>query len=228
MPVKTSYLFLLWCFSLTLPAQDAGLVTVKERVLATLFIPPPDVSATEEYANAQRKDGTWPDIDYADVSKTGFQHRQHLDRLLTMSLAYRHPTSGLRDNVELLTNIKNGLSHWAANDYFCENWWYNQIFTPRVLAQITLLLDGKLSDELLASLAPIIGRAHLDATGARPGGDRMKIGGTLALATLRKGDATEFRRVMDSFGEQVAFATGDRGIQADYSFHHRVDRVNNT
>ncbi|MEO0731288.1 MAG: polysaccharide lyase family 8 super-sandwich domain-containing protein [Bacteroidota bacterium] len=228
MPVKPGFFLLFLCYTYFLPAQDAGLATVKERVFSQLFAAPPDVPAAREYHRSQREDGTWTDIDYTDLSRTGFQHRLHLDRLLIMTLAYRHLESSLAGDKALLAGVTAGLRHWAAKDYIGENWWHNQIFTPRVLAQIALLLEEELPAALLTNLEPIIGRAHLDATGARPGGDRMKVGGTLALATLRKGNAAAFRRVMDSFGEQVKFTTGVRGIQADYSFHHRIDRVNNT
>jgi chondroitin AC lyase len=42
------------------------------------------------------------------------------------------------------------------------------------------------------------------------------------------GDEKQFAEVMKVIEGEIKFATGQRGMQHDYSFHHREDRVNNT
>jgi chondroitin AC lyase len=81
---------------------------------------------------------------------------------------------------------------------------------------------------LAGKAVPIIGRAHLDASGARESGDRIKIAGILAKKLLVIDDEPGFKAVMEVINDEIKFNTGDRGMQHDFSFHHRVDRVNNT
>ena len=35
-------------------------------------------------------DGPWPDIKYADLSRTGFEHANHLRRALSISVTYQY------------------------------------------------------------------------------------------------------------------------------------------
>jgi chondroitin AC lyase len=142
------------------------------------------------------------------------------------------------------------LKNWVENDYICENWWYNQIGTPDNLVTLMLLTGDELSSELVQKAQPIIGRAHIDAPGARPGGDRIKIAGIQAKNLLFMGDKETFNKVIRVIESEIKFSEwvgaiygygfrfipsgfanrdmGGRGIQYDYSFHHRVDGVNNT
>ena len=89
-----------------------------------------------------------------------------------------------------------------------------------------------MGDELPADMVekgqPIIGRAHMDASGARPSGDRIVIAGILAKNLLFKGDRDPFGEIIKLIEGEVKFSTGSRGMQHDFSFHHREDRVNNT
>ena len=59
-------------------------------------------------------------------------------------------------------------------------------------------------------------------------GDRIVIAGILAKNLLFKGDREQFGEIIKLIEGEVKFSTGSRGMQRDYSFHHRVDRVNNT
>ncbi|MEM7571686.1 MAG: polysaccharide lyase family 8 super-sandwich domain-containing protein [Bacteroidota bacterium] len=209
-------------------AQSAALEQVFERVRSSIRTADYSVASVREFAAQQSVDGTWPDINYEDVSRTGFQHQKHLERIFSMSLAIADPESASQNDPDLIQAVQAALQHWAEQDYRCENWWFNQVFTPRTLVNSLILIGDQLPEELVAALVPIIGVANLEASGARQGADRMKIGNTLARASLLQGDEALFAETMQVLNEEVRFATGVRGIQADYSFHHRIDRVNNT
>jgi chondroitin AC lyase len=103
----------------------------------------------------------------------------------------------------------------------------NQIGTPDALVSLLFIMDNDLTEEQIAKTLPVVGRANLDASGARPSGDRIKIAGILAKAALFKRDEILFNEVIKVIESEIKFSTG-RGMQYDYSFHHRVDRVNNT
>ena len=180
------------------------------------------------YAEVLLPDGTWPDINYRDTSRTGFQHAQHLDRLLGIAEALSDSSSTEFQSPRLAAALRLGLSHWLDEDYVCENWWYNEVFTPDRLVKISLLAEPWLAATTVRSVLPIIERGNLDSPGARPGGDRIKFASTEALRQLLGDNEAGFARAMRVINDELDFATGERGMQRDFSFHHRADRVNNT
>ncbi|WP_339680370.1 polysaccharide lyase family 8 super-sandwich domain-containing protein [Cyclobacterium marinum] len=221
------FFFLSTGITVALPAStDFDLV--KERVVKEYLTSEVDKEEIQQLLTSQNPDGTWPGINYQDVSRTGFEHYFHTGNMVTLAKAYQHPNSTFRGSPKVKQAISNALDHWVQNDYFCDNWWYNQIGIPNNLVAVMLLLGDELPEELVQATQPIIGRAHLNASGARPSGDRIKIAGILAKNLLFLGEKEKFETVLKVIEGEIKFSTGSRGLQRDFSFHHRVDRVNNT
>ena len=202
------------------------------EILRQLFVkeqmnPKVDVPEIRQLMTSISEDGTWPDINYQDVSKTGFQHGRHLDNMVKLGRAFKNEDSELRGDNQLKKVIDSSLNYWIANDFICENWWWNQIGTPGSLVSLLLIMDRDLTKEQISKTLLMAGRANLNATGARPSGDRIKIAGILAKTLLFRRDEVQFKEVIKVIEGEIKFATG-RGMQYDYSFHHREDRVNNT
>ena len=215
------------------PNHEA-LKPIRNRVINKLLKSKVDDDHTSLVFDQLNDDGSWPGIDYEDVSRTGFEHSRHLFNMLVMGRSFRQKNSSYYQNEALKSAILNALNFWLTYDFICENWWWNQIGTPRALTDLALLMDENLEDSLKVKMAPIIGRAHLNAWGARPGGDRIKIAGILGKAALYYRDSAILRKVIRTMNEEIHFAyeraTPDdkRGLQTDYSFHHRKDRVTST
>ncbi len=201
---------------------------LRKKVIAELMAPAVDESRVRELMVTLRPDGTWPGIDYADVSNTGFQHAEHLGNLVELSRAYKKKGTKLQGDKKLKQVLYSALGYWLANDFICQNWWHNQIGTPTALVSVLLIMDTDLTKEQIEKTLPMVGRAHLNASGARPSGDRIKIAGILAKTLLFKRDETQFGEVIRIIEGEIRFNTGQRGMQHDFSFHHREDRVNNT
>lgn len=201
---------------------------LRKKVIEELMAPAVDESHVRDLMATLRPDGTWPGIDYVDVSNTGFQHAVHLRNLVDLSRAYKKKGSKFKGNAGLKKVIYQGLNYWLANDFICQNWWHNQIGTPTALVSVLLMMDSDLTKEQIDKTLPMVGRAHLTASGARPSGDRIKIAGILAKTLLFKRDETQFGEVIRVIEGEIKFNTGQRGMQHDFSFHHREDRVNNT
>tara|TARA_R110001592_G_scaffold363394_1_gene687384 strand:- start:11271 stop:13469 length:2199 start_codon:yes stop_codon:yes gene_type:complete len=217
---------LLSAFAIPVLATDFELV--KEKVVAEYLLAEVDDEAIADLLATQKPDGTWPGINYQDVSRTGFEHYYHTGNMVSLAKAYRHPESNFKDNQKVKQAITIGLDHWVQKDYFCDNWWYNQIGTPSNLVAVMLLVGEEMPEKLVEAAQPMIGRAHLNASGARPSGDRIKIAGILAKNLLFLGEKENFEAVLEVIEGEIKFTTGSRGLQRDFSFHHRVDRVNNT
>ena len=210
-------------------AANPDIETIRRRIIAVLTDVRADDARTEKLVASLRKDGTWPDIDYDNVTRTAFQHANHLSNMLQMSRTYKNKRSRLKGNRELKTAIYRALDFWLVHDFICENWWYNEIGTPDVITAILLIMDRELTSAQIEKASAITARSHINAWGARQSGDRIKIAGIQAKNALFKRDAATFEMLLKVIEEEIRFVPPDqRGMQCDYSFHHRDDHVNNT
>lgn len=205
----------------------SDLETIRQKVIAEMMSQRVNDNRINTLMTSINKNGTWPGINYVDVSRTGFQHGEHLRNLVDLSRAYKKAGSKFKGDKMLKSVFNSALDYWLANDFICDNWWWNQIGTPDQLVKVLLIMDSDLSKEQIFKLLPIVGRANLSATGARPSGDRIKIAGILAKTLLFSRDENQFSEVVKVIAGEIKFSTG-RGMQYDYSFHHREDRVTST
>lgn len=221
-------LYILVGISIPLRAQQpTDLQIIRQRIVDKLLEHSVNDESIATILDQLEEEGTWPDIDYVDTTRTGFQHGQHLSRMVALSRAFSQSTSEYYQSPKVRDALFSSLDYWLAHDFICENWWWNQIGTPAQMASVLLLMQDQLSDEQLRGVVNIIDRSHLEASGARPSGDRIKMAGILAKKLLAQGDKVGFDEVIRVIEGEIKFSEG-RGMQVDYSFHHRVDRVNNT
>ncbi len=212
-----------------LDAQSSDIKLIKERVVTELLTTQVDDGHVPSILNRISEDGSFSNINYTDLSRTaGFPHRHHTSDLAYLAKAYQQSTSAYFQDQAIKQVIIKGLEYWVKHDFFGDNWHNNQISTPTNLVNLMLLIGDELPKELVAGAQPMIGRAHMNASGARPSGDRIVIAGILAKNLLFIGDYKQFDEIIDIIEGEIKFSTGKRGMQRDYSFHHRVDRVNNT
>ncbi len=203
--------------------------TIRGRIVATLMEPPVNDVRVKDMVATLRKDGTWPGIDYENVSREAFEHSQHLSNMVQMSRAYKKKNSALKGKKELKNAIYLALDYWLANDFICENWWNNEIGTPDAITSVLLIMDKDLTQAQIDKASAITARSHINAPGARQSGDRIKIAGIQAKNALFKRDVATFEMLMKVIESEIRFVPVDqRGMQYDYSFHHRDDHVNNT
>ncbi|SMO73313.1 polysaccharide lyase family 8 super-sandwich domain-containing protein [Fodinibius sediminis] len=221
-------------------AAESGSDTVSDlELLRNRFVKEllePDVNSDHirELLETVEPAGFWPDINYEDTSRTAFEHSRHLSNMLALGRAYRKKESPYYKEPEVKKAVHSTLDFWLKHDFICENWWWNQIGTPERIGDLLLIMDDELTAEQQAKAAPIVGRANLDAWGARPGGDLIKIAGILGKYGIFAGDRNILEQAITAIAGEIEFAVerGDstdmRGLQTDYSFHHRHDRVTST
>jgi len=170
--------------------------------------------------------------------------------MILLARSYKNKNSKYHKNKKVKDTIELALKNWVDNDYFCDNWWHNQIGTTNGLVTLMLIIGDELPKELVEKAQPIIGRANINAPGARPGGDRIKITGIEAKNMLFLGNDKKFEELIKIIESEIKFiewigikygysfrtvkggfqnrTAAGRGIQYDNSFHHRTDGVNNT
>jgi len=251
--LKTIYLIFIFTISTSFAIDapgDSDFEKIKKRVVADVIKGSVDDDRVKFLLETLQSNGGWTDINYEDVSRTGFQHKYHTGNMITLARAYKIKSSKYYKKSKVKKAVESALKNWVDNDYKSDNWWYNQFGTPNNLITLMLLIGDKLPKDLVDKAQPIIGRANIDAPGARPGGDRIEIAGMQAKNMLFINDEIMFNkliRVIENEIKQVEWVgakygytywyiptgfsnrkAGGRGIQYDNSFHHRIDGVNNT
>lgn len=210
-------------------AQDDDFLIVKERVVSELIKTVPEDDYIASILERMNEDGSFKDINYADLSRVaGFPHRRHTYDLVYLATAFQSKGSSHYKSPKIKERITTSLKYWTDNDFFGDNWHNNQISTPTNLVNLMLVFGEMLPKDLIDQAQPIIARANMNASGARPSGDRIVIAGILAKNLLFIGDRVEFKNIIELIEGEVKFSHGKRGMQHDFSFHHREDRVNNT
>lgn len=207
--------------------KDADIEKLRKRFAMQLLSASVSDSRIKTLLETLQPDGSWPGIDYVDTTRTAFQHERHLSNMLALSIAYQKKGSPYKGNKQVSKAVHQALAFWLENDFICENWWWNQIGTPNTMVSLLLILDRDLSPEESERMLKIAERGNINAWGARPSGDRIKIAGLQAKAALFKRDVQEVAMLMKVIEGEIKFST-ERGMQHDFSFHHRTDWVNNT
>ena len=208
---------------------SSGMSLIKSRVIIELMKGTVNDAQVRQIISTYSPEGHFTDIDYSDLSTTaGFPHQKHLSNLFSLAKAYQTSSSAFYHDAGILKTIEGAVAYWVAKDYVGDNWHDNQITTPTWLVNMLLIMGKDLNRELAMKTQKMIGRASLDASGARPSGDRIVIAGILAKNLLFLDSLDAFEKVIKVIEGEIKFSTGERGMQQDYSFHHRVDRVNNT
>lgn len=226
--------------------KESDLELIRKEITRQYLLPDVNEKQVKTLMETLQEDGTWPGIDYVDTARIAFQHVRHLNNMTQMARAYKKNESPHNGDKKLKQAITSSLNYWLTHDFICENWWNNQIGTPSTMLELLYVLDEELSTAEKEKMLRIAGRANMDASGARPSGDRIKIAALYAKTELFKRDEQKFEELLVIIQGEMKFyqkedevATaegrrnknyfaGGRGMQADYSFHHRPDRVNNT
>jgi chondroitin AC lyase len=207
--------------------QQPDIEIIQNRMVAELLRPEVNNDRITLLMNALREDGSWPDINYDDVSRTGFEHTRHVQNLVELGRAYRKPESLYCNSQELKKVIHSALDFWLTHDFIGDNWHVNEIGTPLQWARFLLLFGTELTGPQVREVVRMAKRAHLQAWGARPGGDRIKIAAIMVKVALFENNERDLKTAVDAMAEQIEVTSG-RGLKPDFSFHHRTDRVTST
>ncbi len=227
-------LFVTLLFAISTNAKTDDFEIIKGRVVDQLMGSGVDKESIAGLINIVNEDGTYQDINYDDLSReAGFPHGRHTRNLVTLARAYKSESSRYHRDENIKDIIIRGLEFWVEHDFVGDNWHNNQITTPTNLVNLMLIIGDELPADLTEQAQPMIRRATMERIpgvfyGARPGGDRIAIAAIVAKNFLFLNDREAFDDVIQIIAGEIKFTTGERGMQHDFSFHHRHDRVNNT
>lgn len=176
---------------------------------------PADIKQAQRYASEMKNDGSWPDIDYANQSRSAWPAAKHPQRILELAIAMHQPGIAAEDRAQLKNACLQALAWWRKHDPQCPNWWYNIIGVPQSLSATALLMGTDLDpDDVQYLLRNIMMRGKQIMTGQ----NRVWISGNNLNFGLFMQQTPMVRNAADAIWDEVKMTTLE-GIQPDASFH---------
>ncbi len=126
--------------------NNPDLVKIRNRVTDDLLNTTIDQTAINKLIQSQKPDGSWADINYLDVSRTGFQHSEHLANMLVLAQAFKQKDSPFKNKKNVKKAFSTALDFWLDHDFICDNWWWNEMGTPGRMIDILLVMDKDLTE----------------------------------------------------------------------------------
>jgi chondroitin AC lyase len=206
---------------------DAGMTTVRQRIVADLIGTPVDPDSIAKDLEQLKADGSFSDVDYKDQGYVTWKANYHLVRVLRWAQALATPALRSQLPPDLRTKTLRALTWWMDNDLQNPNWWYNIIDVPQLLGESMLLIRSDLSQTQLERGVRIVQRSTWGE-----GNDRWQTGmnrlwvaaNRINLGLLLNDTATVREAFQKSWAEMNT--TSKEGIQPDMSFHqHGGGRV---
>lgn len=154
-------------------------------------------------------DGAWPDLNYADTKRSGWEPKQHAERTLMLAkYHYQHPDKRVEEA------IHRALGYWFRTKPVCKNWWYNQIGIPRTFGSAFLLFESWLTEAEKAEALNVMANARFGMTGQ----NKVWLAGNVLMRALLQGDLQLVRESRDQICSEIVLGRVE-GIKPDWSFH---------
>ena len=169
-----------------------------------------------------KPDGSWPDLDYADTTRSRWQPGIHWERLLLLTQVFRLPGHPAYNHPALKKRILSAIGYWNSVRPVCPNLWWNLIGVPQKMGETLLLMASDLSpdqqSQTLALLKRGIKPTYYDFNGPATGQNQIWLATIHLMSGLLEHDSTTLRRAFGAMAGEIKVTTAE-GIQADGSFH---------
>ncbi len=199
----------------------AGLMTIEpekemsDQVVIELHERYPfDLEKISGYISRMNPDGSWSDINYADTKRSGWEPKQHADRVLEMVKVYRTPGTCLYGSNDLDEKIHRALGYWFTAKPKCLNWWQNEIGVPKTLGPACLLIEDELSPAEHEGIIEVVSAARIKMTGQ----NKVWLAGNVLIRGLLQTDPALVKMARDTIVSEICVGRAE-GIKNDWSFH---------
>jgi hypothetical protein len=199
-----------------LDATPADLDRIRQRLLAEYLAT--GTSAAPRFLSGQGDDGTWPDIDYQDRSRSVWKPAVHLDRVLALAAAYRQPKSPLFARGEALDGVHRGLRAWFRLGLKAENWWFTTIGIPQKAMRILVLVDRDLDPTDRADLLALLPDPDHVPPSVATGQNLVWHASEQLVRGVMKPDEADVAQASAFLQKDLRISLTE-GIQPDGSFH---------
>jgi chondroitin AC lyase len=183
-------------------------------------------------------DGSWTDVNYAEVPSGRWSPWEHFRRLTVMAKAYQTPGQSFYRDPQLLASINAVLRRakdvYGPTTFPAGNWWFWTLGVPLDLGPSLVLLqedaDRGLVDDLTTAIAVKIGSGPTSRgiSGPVPVGENLVWSSFahLCVALLRN-DAARLAKVRDAMATVTVPSVTAEGVKPDYSFHQHGAQLYN-
>ncbi|MCP3894602.1 MAG: polysaccharide lyase 8 family protein [Bacteroides sp.] len=161
-----------------------------------------------------REDGSWPDINYADTKRSGWEPKRHVERVLKL-VKYYYPRKEQSKQVsELVSTIHKAMNYWFTQKLVCKNWWYNQIGIPRTMGTAFLLFESEMDEQEKQAAVEVLLNAKFGMTGQ----NKVWLAGNVLMRALLQNDLALVKAARDEISSEIVLGRIE-GIKPDWSFH---------
>lgn len=188
---------------------------ISDQVVVELHqLYPFDLEKIQGYLSSQKADGTWPDINYDDKKRSGWEPKMHAERILELAKLYRSDKTDYKNSPEVSRAIHTALNYWFTVKPVCLNWWYNQIGIPKTMGAAFILLEDELSPAEKQSAIEVLEHAKFGMTGQ----NKVWLAGNVLIRALLQNDYLLVKEARDMIASEIVTG-GKEGIKEDWSFH---------
>lgn len=218
--------------------EETGLRQLKAR-LFEYSLYNPDPKNIRAHMASLCPDGRWPDINYQDDRKSGWEPGIHLqERTSPMAQAYSNPENELYQNPELREKVLLAFDFWLRSEFENpRNFWWNGIGIPREIGGILLLLESELTLEQVERGLYLMDyevryKAEYNKTevpywynkAPATGQNKVWLIRIHLIKAVFRNQTDKVRQCFASVAEELTLNRPGRwgfneGIQADFSFH---------
>lgn len=166
------------------------------------------------YLSSQTAEGTWPDINYQDRKRSGWEPKTHAERILELVKLYRSPQTDYHNSPQVEAAIHKALRYWFEAKLVCPNWWYNQIGIPKTLGTAFILFEDRLTEEEKQQAVEVMKNSRFGMTGQ----NKVWLAGNVLMRALLQHDEQLVAMARDTIASEIVTGRSE-GIQEDWSFH---------
>lgn len=168
----------------------------------------------KSYVETIREDGSWPDINYADDKRSGWDLKRHADRVLELAKLYKAEGSSCSWGPKIEAVIHSALGYWFREKPVCKNWWYNEIGIPKTFGLAFLLFAERMTPDEKQAAVDLMKQARFGMTGQ----NKVWLAGNVLMRGLLEADYDLVKAARDTIVSEIV--TGQtEGIKSDWSFH---------
>lgn len=175
---------------------------------------PFDLNRMRMYLSSLTDDGKWPDINYEDKKRSGWEPKMHTERILDLVKLYYSKQTSYYQSAEVEAVIHKALHYWFTARPVCLNWWYNQIGIPKTLGTAFILFEQKLTPDEKKAAISVMENSRFGMTGQ----NKVWLAGNVMIRALLQNDAALVKMARDTIASEIVTG-GKEGIKEDWCFH---------
>ena len=220
-------LFMFLCLAMPISLAYGGpLDMIKMRIYQDLASRAPKPEADiRAFMDTLSPNGSWPDVDYMD-GQLGDDAAHHLRRVVEMAVACRKEGYPLYGSEALEDKVIRAVTFWVDEDVQASNIFYHGHEYQNRLGDALILMQPRLSPELLRKAKPLMDRAWNTRGHWTAHNLVWRCEATMKRCVLYdEGDLLD--EVIQRLKNEQMKITTEEGIQCDFSFHQHKSQLYN-